>query len=278
MEKQLQQTGVMLTRKEAEEYCAYKRQKKISEIMSAMRRVESVFVSGEDVAKTCERGARLKLAALQFTPASLMQWQDVVSVRPIKIDCIIGGDGETLPKVKGYEIKQTAKLGAREFTARVTPSLVACSRYTQLRKEIRKLRKSSGKAILKIRVEKPLPQATLSRLIRICGEVGVNYFSFPYFDGCERLQSEVSGCCLLEVSGVNTLPQLQKMAGAGMGRMITCRAWELYCEWVQEVEKIALEEAQKPVDLPPVGTAVLPVKKGEEKSLLLPPPQKENVG
>ncbi len=270
----------MLSQKEAEEYCAYKRQKKISEIMSAMRRAESAIVGGEDVAKTLERAARLKLAAVQLRAAGLEQWREIVATRPVKIDCVIGGEGETLAKVKSYEIKQTARLGAREFTARITPSLVACCRYTQLRKEIRRLRKAAGRFVLKVRVEKTLPQATLSRLLRICSEVGVNYFSFPYFEGCERLQNEGSGRCLLEVSGVNTLPEFQKMAGAGMGRIITSRAWELYCEWVQEVEKIAVEGSAKCVDLPPVAPLQLtpsPERRGEGK-LLLPSPRAENAG
>ncbi len=241
MESKLQTSGVTLSQKEAEEYCAYKRQKKMNEIMAAMRRAESILTGSEDVTRACERAARLKLGAVQLTPAALEQWGEVVRRRPVKIDCIIGGDGETLAKVKAYEVKKVMRLGAREFTLRVTPSFVATSRYTQLRKEVRRLRKAVGKGILKVRVERILPHATLSRLLRVACESGADYFSFPYFEGCEKLQTELIGGCLLEVSGVNTLPVFQKMAGAGIGRVITSRAWELYCEWAQEAEKVALE-------------------------------------
>ncbi len=271
--EQLQSSSVTLSQKEAEEYCAYKRQKKISEITSAMRRAESVLTGNEDVARTCERAARLKLAAVQLTPAGLLQWGELAGTRPVKIDCVVGGDGETLVKVKAYEIKQVLRLGAGEITARITPSLVSCSRYTRLRKEIRKLRKAAGKATLKIRIERILPSATLSRLLRICCEAGANYFSFPYFEGCERFQNELLGGCQLEVSGVDTLPVFQKMAGAGIGRTITSRAWEVYCEWVQEVEKVAVCEVKKTTALPPVSTSAALSKtaaQSEEKTPLLP--------
>ncbi len=285
MECKLQQSSVTLSQKEAEEYCAYKRQKKISEIMSAMRRVESVLTGSEDMARSCERAARLKLGAVQLTPMALEQWGDTVRRRPVKIDCVIGGDGETLSKVKAYEAKRVMRLGARELTLRIAPSLVASSRYTQLRKELRRLRKAAGSAILKVRIEKTLPHASLSRLLRVACEGGADYFSLPYYEGCERLQCELVGNCLLEVSGVENLSVFQKMAGAGMGRIVTTRAWEMYCEWVREAEKIALEEPSAPsvekANTPTERTGEPSVEKGtenaREKPLLLPPPRRENA-
>ncbi len=272
MERTQQQSSVTLSQKEAEEYCAYKRQKKINEIMSTMRRVESVLTGNEDIARACERAARLKLGAVQLTPSALAQWGDTVRRRPVKIDCVIGGDGETLPKVKAYEAKSVMRLGARELTVRITPSLVTTSRYTQLRKELRRLKKAVGNATLKVRIERSLPAASLSRLLRVACEGGADYFSLPYFEGCERLQAELVGGCLLEVSGVNTLPEFQKMAGAGMGRIVTTRAWELYCEWVQEAEKIAVEKATVPV-----AKEEKTPSKPQEKPLLLPPPKAQNA-
>ncbi len=273
MERKLQQSqSVTLSHKEAEEYCAYKRQKKISEITAAMRRAESVLTGSEDIARACERAARLKVRAVQLTPAGLSQWGEIVRARPVRIDCVIGGDGESLPKVKAFEAKQMIRMGARELTLRITPSLVSCCRYTLLRKELRRLRKATSRTILKARVERPLPQATLLRLMRICSEVGVDYFSTPYFEGCERLQTELRGGCQLEVSGVDSLPVFQKMAGAGIGRILTSRAWDIYCEWVQEVEKIAVEQKEILSNLHAEEQA------RKEKPLLLPSNQTENAG
>ncbi len=238
--------GVTLTHKEAEEYCAYKRQKKISEITAAMRRSESVLTVNDNPVKLFERATRLRQAAVRMNPVEMVQKGEGLKNAILKIDCLVGGNGETLSKVKAYEIKQALKAGAREITCLITPSFVATSRYTELKKELKRLRRAAGKAILKARIERNYPQATLSRLARICSESGAHYFSLPYFDGCESLLHELSLGCQLEVSGVETLAVFKKTAGAGMGRVLTTRAWEIYSEWLKEVEEITVERQEIP--------------------------------
>ena len=69
--EQLTISNVTLTQKEAEEYCAYKRQKKISEIMMAMRRTESALSINESAVKLCEQALRLRQAAVKISPIDL---------------------------------------------------------------------------------------------------------------------------------------------------------------------------------------------------------------
>jgi hypothetical protein len=113
--------------------------------------------------------------------------------------------------------------------------------------------------------------ATLERLTHICCEAGVSYFSLPYFNGCERLQTLCKGGCLLEVSGVETLPVFKEMAGAGIGRILIKRAWELYSEWLKEVETITVEREETPPLLvkeegkdAPSSAPLLPATKEED--------------
>ena len=245
---------VTLTKKEAEEYCAYKRQKKISEIMAALRRTESELTANDSVVKMGEQALRLRQAAVKMPPSELISRGDLIRKSGVKVDCIVGGNGETFASVKAYEAKRALKEGAAEITLILTPSLIVNCRYTELRKEIKRVRRATRRAVLKARVERQYPQATLERLIRICAEQGVQYFSLPYFTGCERLQSELVGGCLLEVSGIESLAVFKETAGTGMGRMIVKRAWELYSAWLKEVELITVEK---------------------EEATPLPPPQKE---
>ncbi len=254
--------GVTLTHKEAEEYCAYKRQKKISEITAAMRRSESVMTGNENPLTLFERATRLRQAAVRMNPVETVQKGAGLKYGLVKIDCVVGGNGETLPKVKAYEIKQALKAGAREITCLLTPSLVATSRYTELKKELKRFRQAAGKAVLKARVERTYPQATLTRLARICAEGGANYFSLPYFDGCECLLPELGAGCLLEVSGVETLAAFKRTAGAGMGRVLTTHAWEIYSEWLKEADEITVERQALP--------AKVEEKKSPAAPLLLP--------
>ena len=243
-------TKVTLTQREAEEYCAYKRQKKISEIMAALRRSESELTQNDSAVKLGEQALRLRQAAVKMTPSELISRGEAVRRLGVKADCIVGGNGETFASVKAYEAKRAIKEGAKEITLVLTPSLIANCRYTELRKEIKAVRKATKRTLLKARVEKNYPQATLERLVRICSELGVEYFSLPYFVGCERLQPSFANGCLLEVSGIDSLVVFKEMAGAGIGRMIIKRAWELYAEWLKEVELITAPKVEK-ATLPP---------------------------
>jgi deoxyribose-phosphate aldolase len=252
---------ITLTRKEAEEYCAYKRQKKIAEIMEALRRSESELTPNDSAVKLGEQALRLRQAAVKMTPREMISRGEGIRKLGIKVDCIVGGNGETFASVKAFEAKKAIKEGAGEITLILTPSLIANCRYTELRKEIKEVRKATKRTLLKARVERNYPQATLERLIRICTELGVEYFSLPYFIGCERLQPSFAKGCLLEISGVNSLALFKEMARAGMRRMIVKGAWELYAEWLKEVELITpMEEEQKPFPPPIAGQKTEEVK------------------
>lgn len=271
MEKQTV-SKVMLTQKEAEEYCAYKRQKKISEIMAALRRTESELTANDSAVRLGEQSLRLRQAAVKMTPIELISRGMVIRKNGVKVDCIVGGNGETFACVKVYEAKKALREGAKEITLILTPSLIVNGRYTELRKEIKLLRRATKRVVLKARVDKNYPQATLDRLVRICSEARVDYFSLPYFNGCERLQSNCKGGCLLEISGIDTLPLLKEMAGTGMGRMIVKRAWELYSEWLKEVEEITTEKEMEtplpPPDAQEGNASISAVLGGEEKETL----------
>lgn len=260
MEKQTV-SKVTLTQKEVEEYCAYKRQKKIAEIMAALRRTESELTANDSVIRLGQQALRLRQAAIKMTPSEMISRGLSIRKDGIKVDCIVGGNGETFSCVKAYEAKKALKEGAKEITLILTPSLIVNGRYTELRKEIKAVRRATKRSILKARVDKNYPQATLEKLIAICCEAGVNYFSLPYFNGCERLQMGCRGGCLLEVSGIDSLVVFKEMAGVGMGRMIVKKAWELYSEWLKEVDAITVNEQ----------TALLPPKKEETQKLLTLP-------
>ena len=77
---------------------------------------------------------------------------------------------------------------------------------------------------------------------------------------------DMSGGCKLQVSEVENLEQYRRLIGAGVGRIVTTRAWEIYNEWMLEVEKIDFPELTGEVD-----PQILEKAQEEEKSLLLPP-------
>ena len=164
----------------------------------------------------------------------------------IKIDCIIGGDGELLPKVKAYEATLARRMGAKELTVKIAPSMITACRYAEIKRELKRIKRAAGKGVcLKGWMEKNYPYATVLKIARICSEINANYFSIPYFAGCERLRFDLTGGCALEVSEVETLADFKKMQGAGVGRIVTSHIWDIYSEWMREVDKIGLPAPQK---------------------------------
>ncbi len=238
MENVEKKEGVTISLKEAEDYCAYKRQKKINEIMQAMRRSESELTVDESAVKLCERASRLRQSSIRMRPSELLQRGEIFKRSPLKIDCIVGGNGETFPKAKAFEAKCAVKEGAKELTLVLTASLIENCRYQEIRKEVKRVKRAAKKIPVKVQVEKAYQNMTMLRLAKICSQVGVAYFSVPYFSGCHLLQAELSNGCVLEVYNVQTLEHFQEMAGVCTGRIVTNHAWDIYNAWLKEVEKI----------------------------------------
>jgi hypothetical protein len=133
--------GMVLSPKDAEEFRAYKRKKKIDEIMAAMAKSESSLMSGDDVQKVCERAIRLKQAAVKVPLSRLMQANEVLKNSKIKLDVVIGGTGETLTRVKVYEARLAMRMQASELTFILSPLSLSHCRFDEIRRELRALRR-----------------------------------------------------------------------------------------------------------------------------------------
>ena len=235
----LNNEGVVLSTKEAAEYCEYKKQGKRAEIKGAMLKSEGVLADNGEAKKICERAVKYRQAAVRMTPLALEYVRPWVTASGVKVDCLIGGDGETLTKVKIYEAKCALRLKAKELTVTISPSMITGCRYGGIRKELKRLRRMAGKAILKARLSKRCSPERLAQVSKICSDVGIDYLSLPLYDGCERAKSGLSKKCRLEVFGVETLADYKRMASAGVERIVTERVEEIQAEWMKEVEKIA---------------------------------------
>lgn len=237
--------SVLLPRKEAVEYYEYKRKKKREEICEAISRSECTLKEVSKVKSVCEKAHKLRQSAVRVTPVELVQIENSFKNGWVVADCVIGGTGETLPKVKAYEARLALRKKAKELTVMLSPSLLASRSYGGIRKELKKLRKIAKNALLKAYAPKGTEREVLSGMCRVCSEVGVDYFCVPYFVGCERLILELSGGCRLEVSEVSDTETYKKLSIAGVGRIVTDNAEYIYTEWLKELDKIRLPE-EKP--------------------------------
>ena len=230
--------GMFLSPQDAEEYRAYKRRKKVEEIMAAIAKSEASLLNGEDPQRVCERAIRLKQAAIKVPPSWLPKAKTYLGGSKVKIDCVIGGNGETLTKVKAYEMRVALKENAKELTILITPSLLAQGKFAEIKKELKKLCRTAKRSVVKVWINSNYPLSTLSKIARICCEVGVKYLCVPYFAGCEKLRFDLINGCQMEVSEVETLEEYRKLCEAGIGRIVTRNIWEIYSEWMKEADKI----------------------------------------
>ncbi len=226
--------GVRLSAREAEEYHAYKRQKKLEEIARGIAKSQSSLLGGEDVQRVCERASRLSQSAVRLPASKLFQARYYIAGRAVRMDCIVGGTGETATKVKLCETKLALRKKAQEITLLITPSWLDCCRYSEIRKEIKAVQRLTKKVPLKVRVEKVYSSSALSRLARLASELRVQFLSVPYFDGCARLRLDLTNGCKLEVSDVEDLETYKKLLQAGVSRLVTDHAWEIYSAWMRE--------------------------------------------
>ena len=266
--------GVFLAQKDAEEYRAYRRRKRLGEISAAISATESSLIDGQDVQKVCERAVRLRQTAVKIPASKLTQAAYYLAGSKVALDCVVGGNGETLPKVKAYEAKLAVKRKAREITAVVTPSFLDACRYGEIKKELRRIARAIGKAKLKVRVDCVSYNASLSRVARVACEVGASFFSVPYFAGCERLRLDLTGGCKLEVSNVESVEEFKRLSEIGVGRIVTDKAWEIYTELLKEAdeETRALFIEQKEVEKTKQPPTPNPQEKSKKEEST-PPPQ-----
>ena len=240
---------LLLSESDAADYYAYKKQKKIAMILDALARSEGVLDGRDDIQRVTERASRIHQAAVRVTPTYFHLAKEYLMKGNVKVDCLIGGNGETVTKVKAYEARLMRRLGAKELTVAVTPSWLEGGRYAEIKKELRRFIRNAKNVCVKVWVGSGYPYATVARVGRIASEVGAGYISVPYFVGCERLRYDLFGGCRLEVVGVDNLPDFKKMIGAGVGRIVTAYGFDMYTQWMKEVE-----EMDK-----------LPTKEGDEK-------------
>lgn len=228
--------GVFLNATDAEEFRAYKRKKRALEIAERITRSQGTLMGAEDIQRVCERARRLKQKAVQLPLTKLSQAKYYLSGSNVLLDCVVGGTGETLAKIKAYETKCAVKSGAKEITLKLAPSFIDGCRFSEIRKEIKKVKRAAGKAVIKVWAESGCVSTALSRAARIASEAGVSYFCVSYFSGCEKLRLDVTGGCKLQISGVNDADTFKQLTDLGVARIVTDNAWEIYNEWLKEEE------------------------------------------
>ncbi|MBQ8886045.1 MAG: hypothetical protein IJY62_06730 [Clostridia bacterium] len=237
--------GIVLPPSEAEEYCLFKRQKRMAEVGAAFARAELEGARGltlSELKRLSESAKRVGAAAVRTTPNFIGVLKSFLAGSAVLIDCAVGGTGETTAKVKAYETKQAVKSGAGELTLTVCGSNIKNGRYGEVKKEIKKVVKAARKGLVKkqtfaVKVSAAgLGYEDVLRLARLVAECGGKFLSVPFFAGAETLKRDMQGCCMLEVTGVETAADYKILVGAGVESICLENAESVYNELMREAQ------------------------------------------
>lgn len=229
--------GLVLSPAEAEEYCAFKRQKRVSEVYVALSKseVETPIQNTGDVKKACETAKKIGSVAVRLSPNFLPVAFSFLQGSGILLDALVGGTGETLTKVKAYEAKKAIGAGASEITLVLSETAFSSGKTGEVKKEIKKVCKAAKKHPVKVRVFGGDENAIL-RLCKLAEGGGAKFLSVPYYVGAEKLRREIGSACMLEITGVETPTDYKTLVLAGVERITTNSGEEIFSSLMDEAE------------------------------------------
>lgn len=213
--------SIVLSPAEAEEYCVFKRKKRVDEVLAALKK--TVILPPEDLSATeiskCAEAARGVKALALRVPSNKVAAARNASAGGVAVDAIVGGNGETSWQVKRYEAKRALRDGAGRITLILSPSAVQTGKTGETKREIKKV----CKAVKKRPVTVALPEnvaartdkAAWKKIAGLAADYGAKYLSVPFFAGAEELRTFLKDTCMLEITGVQTAADFKTMIAAG---------------------------------------------------------------
>lgn len=263
-------SGILLSPTEAEEFCEYKRQKRISEVLSALSKAvlkaDGAELSPAELKKIADSAGRVNAASVRVSPLYVSFLRGALEGKGVALDCVVGGTGETVAKVKAYEAKLALRAGAREITLVLSRSALKNGRTGDTRREIKRVCRKAKRAVVKVAADKTLTYAEILRIGRLASECGAKYLSVGFFPDCGRLKRDLHDSCMLEVTEVETAADYKSLIAAGAERIGTSHAEEIYAELMHEAENytLAVHFAENvAVSAPPAPAAPAPPTDGE---------------
>ena len=174
-------SGIVLSPNEAEEYCEFKRQKRIAEVAAELAKSELYAAERDmgigDLKKIADSAKRVKSAAVRVNPVHVPAMKNLLGASGVFIDCLVGGTGETLVKAKGYEAKLAVRSGAKEITLILCYSAIKSGRTGDTKREIKRVCRAARKAVVKVAADKTLTYAEILRLGKMAADCGAKFLT-----------------------------------------------------------------------------------------------------
>lgn len=213
--------SIVLSPAEAEEYCVFKRKKRVDEVLAALKKTVILppeDLSAAEISKCAEAARGVKALALRV-PSNKVAAARTAAAGGAAVDAIVGGNGESSWQVKRYEAKRALRDGAGRITLILSPSAVQTGKTGETKREIKKV----CKAVKKRPVTVALPEniaartdkAAWKKIAGLAADYGAKYLSVPFFAGTAELRTFLKDTCMLEITGVQTAADFKTMIAAG---------------------------------------------------------------
>ncbi len=213
--------SIVLSPAEAEEYCVFKRKKRVDEVLAALKKTVILppeELSAAEISKCAEAARGVKSLALRVPPNKVAAARNALA-GGAAADAIVGGNGETSWRVKRYEAKRALRDGAGRITLILSPSAVQTGKTGETKREIKKVCKAVKKRPVTVALPENVAASTektaWKKIAGLAADYGAKYLSVPFFAGAAELRTFLKDTCMLEVTGVETAADFKTMIAAG---------------------------------------------------------------
>lgn len=215
--------SIVLSPAEAEEYCVFKRQKRVEEVLVSLKK--TVLAPEKDLSfgeiKKCAETARASRSiAVRVPPNKVAFTRNALAGSGVLTDCLVGGNGETTAQVKRYETKRAVRDGAGRITLILSSAAVKAGRFGEVKKDVKKVCRAAKKRPVTVALyndfSKTAGVAEWKKLAAISADCGAKYISVPFYRGAAELRAYLKDTCMMEVTGVNNSADFKSLVASGV--------------------------------------------------------------
>lgn len=236
-------TSIVLSPAEAEEYCVFKRQKRVDEVLAALKKTVvclSEDLSAETLKKRTEEAKLANSLAVRVPPNKVAIARALLGGAETVVDCRVGGDGETTAKVKKYEAKKAVRDGAARITLVLSPSAVAAGKWGEVKKDVKKVCRAVKKrhvtVALPYEFSKTVALETWKKLAATAEDSGAKYLSVPFCERTSEIFREIKDGVMKEAAGVTSAADFKTFVFSGAESVALASVAKIREELLDEAE------------------------------------------
>lgn len=215
--------SIVLSPAEAEEYCVFKRQKRVEEVMTSIRKTvlaPEKDVSADEIKKCAATARAVRSIAVRVPPNKVTFTRNALAGSGVLTDCAVGGNGETTAQVKRYETKRAVRDGAGRITLILSYTAVKTGKFGEVKKDVKKVCRAAKKRPVTVALYGDFSKAASAeewkKIAAISADCGAKYISVPFYRGAAELRTFLKDTCMMEVTGVTNSADFKMLVASGV--------------------------------------------------------------